>query len=152
MRTAMSARRGLWVLVAALVAPAGPGPLYAQVGGTLSGYVQDSSGAAIPGATVTAESEGGRLVRSATTNTTGFFDFQALPRGTYGVKVVMPGFETQLQKDVEVTAGANVRADFALKVGGLAEEVVVSGRATMVETRTPRSPISSTTSGCRISP
>jgi hypothetical protein len=135
MRTAMSARRGLWVLVAALVAPAWPGPLYAQVGGTLSGYVQDSSGAAIPGATVTAESEGGRLVRSATTNTTGFFDVQALPRGTYGVKVVMPGFETQVQKAVEVTAGANVRVDFALKVGGLAEEVVVSGRATMVETR-----------------
>ena len=40
-----------------------------------------------------------------------------------------------MQKDIEVTAGANVRLDFMLKVGGLAEEVVVSGRPTMVETR-----------------
>ena len=47
----------------------------------------------------------------------------------------MSGFETQVQKDVEVSAGANVRLDYSLKVGGLAEEVVVSGRATMVETR-----------------
>ena len=47
----------------------------------------------------------------------------------------MSGFETQVQKNVEVTAGANVRLDFALRVGGLAEEVVVSGRTTMVETR-----------------
>ena len=47
----------------------------------------------------------------------------------------MSGFETQVQKDIEVTAGANVRLDFMLKVGGLAEEVIVSGRPSMVETR-----------------
>ena len=47
----------------------------------------------------------------------------------------MTGFETQVQKNVEVAAGANVRLDFALRVGGLAEEVVVSGRTSIVETR-----------------
>jgi carboxypeptidase family protein/TonB-dependent receptor-like protein len=140
MRTAMSAgraQRRVWLfsIVVALVALVEPGPLYAQVGGTISGYVQDQGGGAMPGATVTAESGGRQLVRSTTTNATGFFDFQALPRGTYVVKVAMSGFETQVQKDVEVTAGANVRLDYALKVGGLAEEVVVSGRTTMVETR-----------------
>jgi hypothetical protein len=133
--TAMSAwaQRSVWVV--ALGTLIGPGPLYAQVGGTISGYVQDQGGGAVPGATVTTESGGRQLVRSTTTNATGFFDFQALPRGTYLVKVVMSGFETQVQRDVEVTAGANVRLDYALKVGGLAEEVVVSGRTTMVETR-----------------
>ncbi len=140
MRTASSAGRAhrrvwLFSVVVALVALVGPGPLSAQVGGTISGYVQDQGGGAMPGATVTAESAGQQFVRSTTTNATGFFDFQALPRGTYLVKVVMSGFETQVQKDVEVSAGANVRLDYSLKVGGLAEEVVVSGRATMVETR-----------------
>jgi hypothetical protein len=112
-----------------------PSSLYAQVAGTISGYVLDQSGAAMPGATVTAESAGQQLVRSTHTNATGFFDLQALPRGTYLVKVEMAGFETHIQKDVQVTAGSNVRLDYVLRVGGLAEDVVVSGRATMVETR-----------------
>ena len=88
-----------------------------------------------PGATVTAASAGQQLARSTATNATGFFDLQALPSGTYQIKVEMTGFETQVQKNVEVTAGANVRLDFALRVGGLAEEVIVSGRTSIVETR-----------------
>ena len=107
----------------------------AQVGGTLSGYVQDQAGGAIPGATVTAELEGQKLVRTTATNVSGFFDLQALPRGKYLVKVEMSGFATQVQKDVEVAAGANVRNDFTLRVGGLAEELVVSAHSSMVETR-----------------
>ena len=111
------------------------GAVQAQVGGTLSGYVQDQGGGAVPGATVTVELEGQKLVRTTATNATGFFDLQALPRGKYQVKVEMSGFATQVQKDVEVAAGANVRNDFTLRVGGLAEEVVVSARSSMVETR-----------------
>jgi Carboxypeptidase regulatory-like domain len=122
-----------WVLGLAVLV--GPTPLEAQVAGTISGYVQDQAGGTMPGATVTAESAGQQLVRSTVTNASGFFDLQALPRGVYQVKVEMKGFESQVQKDVEVTAGANVRLDFSLRVGGLAEEVVVSGRMSMVETR-----------------
>jgi hypothetical protein len=121
----------LFVLVVLL----GPTALHAQVAGTISGYVQDQGGGMVPGATVTAELAGQQLLRSAQTNATGFFDLQALPRGTYTVKVEIQGFQTQIQRDVEVTAGANVRLDFVLGVGGLTEEVVVSGQATMVETR-----------------
>ena len=108
---------------------------HAQVAGTISGYVQDQGGGMVPGATVTAESAGQQLVRSTQTNETGFFDLQALPRGTYLVRVEIAGFQTQIQRNVEVTAGANVRLDFALGVGGLTEEVLVSGQATMMETR-----------------
>ena len=107
----------------------------AQVAGTISGYVQDQGGGAMPGATVTVESAGQQLVRTTTTNATGFFDLQALPRGTYQIKVQMTGFDTQVQKNIEVTAGANVRVDFSMRVGGLSEDVVVSGRTSMVETR-----------------
>ena len=130
-------RRGLSSLgvLFALLVLLRPSVLEAQVGGTISGYVQDQGGGAMPGATVTVALEGQQLVRSTPTNATGFFDLQALPRGKYLVKVEMNGFETQVQKDIEVTAGANVRLDFMLKVGGLAEEVIVSGRPSMVETR-----------------
>ncbi|HEU4890739.1 MAG TPA: carboxypeptidase-like regulatory domain-containing protein, partial [Vicinamibacterales bacterium] len=121
--------------IVALAALGAPAMAAAQVAGTISGYVLDQGGGAVPGATVTVESAGQQLVRSAVTNNTGFFDFQSLPRGTYQVKVEMTGFDTQVQKEIQVTAGANVRLDFSLRVGGLAEEVVVSGRTSIVETR-----------------
>jgi hypothetical protein len=130
-----SAPRGRWSLGLALLVLVCPAALHAQVAGTISGYVADQGGGAMPGATVTAESAGQQLVRSTQTNATGFFDLQALPRGRYLIKVEMAGFETQVQKDIEVTAGANVRLDFVLRVGGVAEQVLVSGRTSMVETR-----------------
>ena len=108
----------------------------AQVTGTISGYVQDQGAGMVPGATVTAELTGQKLVRTAQSNETGFFDLQALPRGTYVVKVEITGFQTQVQRNVEVTAGANVRLDFKMAVGGVTEEVIVSGQSTMVESRT----------------
>ncbi len=98
-----------------------PIPLHAQVTGTISGYVQDQGAGRVPGATVTAELAGQQLVRSTQSNETGFFDLQALPRGMYVVKVEIAGFQTQIQRDVEVTAGANVRLDFSLAVGGVTE-------------------------------
>src|SRR5918992_1621928 len=104
-----------------------PLPARAQVTGTISGYVQDQSASRVPGATVTAELTGQQLVRSTQSNETGFFDLQALPRGLYVVKVEIAGFQTQIQRDVEVTAGANVRLDFSLAVGGVTEQVVVAG-------------------------
>src|SRR5688572_33275759 len=112
-----------------------PVGLRAQVTGTISGYVQDQDAGRVPGAVVTAELTGQQLVRSTQSNETGFFDLQALPRGIYVVKVEIAGFQTQIQRNVEVTAGANVRLDFSLAVGGVTEEVVVSGQATMVESR-----------------
>ena len=56
--------------------------------------------------------------------------------GAIGERVELSGFETQVQKDVELTAGANVRLDFSMRVGGLTEQVDVAARATMLETRT----------------
>jgi hypothetical protein len=122
-------------LIPALIALVNPQSLHAQVTGTISGYVQDQGAGMVPGATVSAELTGQQLVRSTQTNETGFFDLQALPRGTYTVKVEISGFQTQIQRNIELTAGANVRLDFALAVGGVTEEVIVSGQATMVESR-----------------
>lgn len=124
-------RKARWAIVMLLW----PSALHAQVAGTISGYVHDQAGGAVPGATVTVALAEQQLARSTVTNETGFFDLQALPRGTYEIKVELAGFERQVQRDVEVTAGANVRLDFVLRVGGLTEQVEVSGRTSMVETR-----------------
>ena len=59
-------RRGLSLfgVLFALLVLLQPSALEAQVGGTISGYVQDQGGGAMPGATVTAELAGQQLVRS----------------------------------------------------------------------------------------
>ncbi|CAN5805423.1 hypothetical protein BH24ACI4_BH24ACI4_04590 [soil metagenome] len=127
-------RSAVWMLaIAALLCPVTAG---AQVTGTISGYVRDQGGGVMPGATVTVQSAGQQLVRTAQTNASGFFDLQALPRGRYLVTVEMSGFESQVRKDVEVSAGGNIRLDFELGVGGLTEAVEVAARATMLESRT----------------
>ena len=65
----------------------------AQSAGTISGTVQDASGAALPGATVTATSPALAVTQSAATNSEGFFQLLELPPGTYSVAVELTGFK-----------------------------------------------------------
>ena len=53
------------------------------VTGTLLGNVTDSSGAAVPGATVTATEDQTNVSRTAVTNETGYYIFSSLQNGTY---------------------------------------------------------------------
>jgi protocatechuate 3,4-dioxygenase beta subunit len=80
-------RRKLLSLVAAAILLS-PLPAFAQIGqtATLAGTVTDSTGAVLPGATVTVSSEsliGGS--RTTTTDANGNYRFPALPPGRYVV-------------------------------------------------------------------
>src|SRR5260370_1962145 len=59
------------------------------------GQVSDASGAAVPGATVTATNKETGLMRSASTDDSGRFHFPQVEPGTYSVKVETQCFETQ---------------------------------------------------------
>src|SRR4029453_14324363 len=111
-----------------------PTVVEAQVSGTISGYVRDESGAVIPGADVKATMVGQQLTRSTVTNQTGFFNLLAMPRGVYEITAQLTGFATQ-QTKAELTSGENLRVDFRMNLGQLAETVVVAGTAALVETR-----------------
>ena len=64
-----------------------PSSAFAQaVTGTLLGNVTDSSGAAVPGATVTATEIQTNISRTAVTNETGYYIFSSLQNGTYSVR------------------------------------------------------------------
>ena len=111
---ASQSRSAVWVLMLAYLWC--PASAVAQVTGTISGYVQDQGGGVVPGATVTAESSGQQLVRSAQTNAGRVLRPPgAAARTLHGQGRDCSGFETQVQKDVELTAGANVRLDFSLE-------------------------------------
>jgi hypothetical protein len=113
-----------------------PATAAAQVGQTavLTGTVTDTSGAAIPGVTVTVAGPtmiGGN--RSVVTEADGTYRFPNLPPGTYTVTYELQGFTTSKRDDVRLLLGQTISADQTLSVGGLQESVMVSGAAPVVD-------------------
>lgn len=102
--------------------------LLAQTFGEITGEIRDSSGAVVPGATVTVTSEGTGAARSATTNQAGAYTFPSLPPGTYDLKVEVQGFETESKRGIELQVQQTARIDFDLQIGNVSQNVeVVAG-------------------------
>jgi len=104
---------------------------------SISGLVRDSSGALVPGATVTIKNQATGAERTAKTNSAGFYVFPSVAPGTYDITVTMEGFKRAEVKDrvAQVTAPAQV--DVVLEVGQVTEAVTVSAAgAELISTTT----------------
>jgi hypothetical protein len=97
-----------------------------QTLGSLNGTVVDTSGAAIPGATVTATDAAINVTATATTQATGFFQIFNLPVGTYVVRVSREGFEVTELSKIFVQEARATTVNPTLKVGNATESVVVT--------------------------
>jgi carboxypeptidase family protein len=114
-----------------------PLPVQAQaVGATLSGVVTDSSGAAIPNATVSIKNEGTREVREQSTNGDGIYSAPNLIPGLYEVSVTAAGFKTLVQPAITLTVGAQRELNLSLNPGQITEVVEVKDTPPDVETTT----------------
>jgi Carboxypeptidase regulatory-like domain/TonB dependent receptor len=102
--------------------------------GSIVGNVQDSSGAALPGATVTITSKETNLTRSAVTNEIGTYSLTNVLAGTYDVKVSLQGFKEYVKTDVPVTVNTVSRVDAALDLGQLTETVTVQSESQLLQT------------------
>src|SRR6185436_16596718 len=71
------------------------------VTGTLLGNVTDSSGGAVPGATVTATDVDKNISRTAVTNESGYYIFNSLPNGNYTVDAELQGFKKMARQGVK---------------------------------------------------
>src|SRR5947199_7771249 len=109
-------------------------PALAQTQAGLSGVIHDSSGAVIPGVSVTVTNPATNFVRSAIANEAGVYNLPGLQPGRYNIKVELPGFRTITQNDVELQVQQSARLDFTLQVGQLSETVEVSGTAALIAT------------------
>src|SRR5213593_387574 len=76
-------RFALTVLALALVGQ--PSWVQAAVTGTISGFVKDPSGAAIPGVNVTAKMVEQQTTRTVQTNSEGYYTLVAMPPGNYEI-------------------------------------------------------------------
>src|SRR5436190_21835856 len=130
----MTMRRGLLEiglclgLLTAAIAPAAA----QRTAGTISGTVMDSTGAVLPGGSVTAVCTDTNLTRSVVTDAQGGFTFPDVPGCLYRVTAELAGFKT-VSREAPVTANSVAKTDFRLEVGAVSETVTVEGVSPLVE-------------------
>jgi hypothetical protein len=101
---------------------------------SISGYVADSTGAAVPGATVTVGSVERSTSSQAVTNAAGRYLVQFLLPGSYTVTVEKAGFKRVQQTGIRLESTDHVAVDFSLEVGALTQNVTVTGESPLLET------------------
>ena len=101
---------------------------------SIVGRVSDSSGAVLPGVTITATNEGTGLRREAITNESGNYTIPLLPIGAYTAESQLSGFRTEIRRGVVLNVDARVRLDLTLQVGQMTENVQVTGESPLVQT------------------
>jgi len=110
------------------------GLVWASIDGSISGVVTDPSGAVIAGAQVVAVNTQTGVRTTQTTDSKGFYNFPALPVGTYNLEISQIGFNSYRKSGVVVDANSVIRADVSLKVGAVNEKVEVTSETVHVET------------------
>ena len=127
-RVLLMATAGLLAVSAALVAQ--------NTSGSITGVIQDGTGAVIPGAQVVLiNQEQGVEARQTITNEAGIYLFSALPGATYTVTVELPGFKTYKKTDIKLYVNDKLgMPPIVLEVGSQTESVTVEAEAVTLET------------------
>jgi hypothetical protein len=97
----------------------------AQYRASIQGVVSDSSGAVIPGATLTLVDDGTGAKQVRTSNAEGIFNFNALPPDTFTITIEKDGFQKQVLAKVQVIADQSNAVNVQLQVGTAAQTVSV---------------------------
>jgi hypothetical protein len=126
--------RSRWLIVVCLAL--NPFLAHAQLDtGTIVGTVTDSSGAVLPGVTVTVTQDATGVVQTSVTNSSGQFIFPGLRVGRYTVATELQGFRRGVRTDVTLNVQDRRSVDFVLEVGTVSEQIVVSGRSELLQTQ-----------------
>jgi hypothetical protein len=107
---------------------------YAGVTASILGTVKDTSGAVIPGATVTATNTDTHIAQVVSTNGDGSYAFSALPPGKYELSINLKGFKAFKQTGIVLNVNDAITVDATLQIGQADEVVTVSADALRVET------------------
>jgi hypothetical protein len=108
----------------------------AQTGvGSVSGTVQDVSGAVLPGSRITLRNSDTQVERTAQTDASGFFTFASVPVGRYELDTTVAGFKPYKRTGLVVDVNTKLEEEIKLEVGsGQGETVTVSDTSIQVET------------------
>ncbi len=101
---------------------------------SISGHVQDSTGAAHPRVTITVLNQNTGLSRTTRTNDGGNYVVTDLPTGAYQITAEASGFKTEIVRDNQLNTNVSIAVDVMLQVGNVSETVSVRADAMVVET------------------
>ena len=101
--------------------------------GTISGQVMDSTGAAIPGASVTVRENSTGTVNQTTSDAAGEYVVPFLLPGTYTVTVKLTGFETVTRPAITLEAQAHPLVNVSLPIGETTQTVTVSSATPLID-------------------
>jgi hypothetical protein len=98
------------------------------------GRVTDSSGAAVPGAKVSAQSLDTNITTSSVSNADGGFQINYLQPGPYKITVEANGFKKTSRDSIDVRVGDRLALDFSLEVGAVSDTVNITSEAPLLDT------------------
>src|SRR6059036_230857 len=101
---------------------------------TILGVVKDTTGALIPGVSITVKHTETGLTRAAISGESGDYNVALLPVGAYELTTVMPGFRQQVRSGINLAVGQQAVINLTLEVGAIAEQVIVTEEAPLVNT------------------
>jgi hypothetical protein len=101
---------------------------------TISGTVQDPSGAVVVGAQVSVTNGSTGVVKTAVTSGAGFYLIQDLIPGSYVLEVSAQGLRTARFNNLRLDVDQQARLDAKLEVGSATQEVKVTGDAVLLQT------------------
>jgi hypothetical protein len=104
--------------------------------GALQGTVKDSTGAAIPGAKVTATTPTLVGGKSTTSDSKGFYHFSNMPPGSYLLTVEAKGFSVQKRAGLVIEVGHEPSVDLTLSVGSESTVVDVTTESPVIDVTT----------------
>ena len=136
MKNFQMAWRGTCLAIFLILLSAAPTAAQTSLG-RMSGTVLDSSGAVLPGATITMTSDQTGQVQSTTSTETGAFLFPLVPVGTYKVEIELQGFKSATFTKVSVAVAQEYSLTARLELGNVSENVTVEAGASLVPTTSP---------------
>jgi hypothetical protein len=136
MKNLVSRQQIQGLFLAVILAVGIAGPARAQVTASVSGRVEDATGAIVPGAMVTVASLETGAARTATASAAGTYRVLSLPVGQYEVRATAAGFKAVVQTGISLVVGEEAVVNLKLEVGAVQEQVTVTGEAPLVNTTT----------------
>ncbi|MGA7221930.1 MAG: TonB-dependent receptor [Candidatus Acidiferrales bacterium] len=125
-----------WAVLFAMLLGASALPAFGQIDrGAIAGRILDSSGAVVPSATVTITNKATGVAVTTSVDADGEYQVLTLIPGTYSVKATAAGFDSVLRDDIHLHVQDHLSINFALKVGSVSTEIVVTGGEPALETQ-----------------
>ena len=103
------------------------------VGASVSGTVQDESGAPIPGAVVVVKNVETGAARSLASDAAGRYSTPSVPVGRYEIAASKENFKSQTRTGLDLVVGEHATVDFTLQVGDVKQTVTVAEEVSPVE-------------------